>query len=106
MSPELIEVARQLPVVAIFIFFVIYWSGKTAESQDKRDLANQNSQDKRDELMRNFWKEQQEQLRRVLDDVCARLSDLNQMMDSHDQKTDQAIAVMKERTRPARKAKE
>ena len=56
--------------------------------------------------MRNFWKEQQDQLRRVLDDVCARLSDLNQMMDSHDQKTDQAIAVMKERTRPARKAKE
>lgn len=84
MEPGWTEILRQLPVVGTFIIFILVWTDRVNKAQSQRDAE-----------MREFWKAQQ-------DRMVEALTSLLSVLETHDRKTDQAIATMKERTRPRR----
>jgi hypothetical protein len=86
MTPEVIQLLIQLPVVGIFAIFVWKWSGK-----------NQAAQDARDKLMQEFWKEQRESDRGILERLVLSVDGLCDKFGKHDQKTEAALAVLKDR---------
>lgn len=94
MSPELIALLSQVPLVGIFIWFVLEWSKRTQLSMEKRD-----------EQMRDFLDAQRKQDREVLEKLTAQIDKTTTMLESHDKKTDNAITRMEERTRPRGKQK-
>lgn len=71
MSPELINILIQLPIVAVFVWY----------------------SDRKDKQFQAFLAEQRKE-------YVAALERLTHTLDEHDDKTDRAIARMEERTRP------
>jgi len=90
MPTELFGILTQIPIVGVFIWFVLEWSRR-----------NQASMDERDGRMQAFLREQREHDRIILQELISILRD-------HDRKTDDAITRMEERTRPrnSRRGKE
>lgn len=94
MTPELITLLAQVPLVGVFIWFVLEWSKRTQISMENRD-----------EQMRDFLSEQRKQDRDVLSRLIGQMDQVTTLLESHDKKTDIAVAKMEERTRPIKKSK-
>lgn len=95
MNPELIGLLSQIPLVGIFIWFVLEWTKRTSANQEKRD-----------EQMRKFLDEQRTQDREILSRLINQLDKIVSLLENHDTKTDIAVAKMEERTRPRKTRKE
>lgn len=95
MNPELIGLLSQIPLVGIFIWFVLEWTKRTSANQDKRD-----------EQMRKFLEEQRSQDREILSRLIGQLDCIVSLLEKHDTKTDVAVAKMEERTKTRRSRKE
>ena len=86
MTPEVVQLLIQLPVVGIFAWFVWAWSRKNQEAQEARD-----------KLMQEFWKEQRESDRGILERLVLSVDGLCDKFGEHDQKTASALAVLRDR---------
>lgn len=83
MSPDIVQVLIQLPIVLAFIYYTQYMN-----KQFQAFLATQREED-----------------RKILDRLASQLERTEQMLNEHDKKTDMAITKMDERTRPTRAKK-
>lgn len=92
---QILSLFVQVPLVGIFVVFVIYWSREMARSQADRD-----------EQMRNFFSEQRKADRDLMADLCASVKSLAEQFGKHDSKMAKAIAKMEERTRSKPKEEE
>jgi len=86
MTPEVVQLLIQLPIVGIFAWFVWAWSKKNQEGQEARD-----------KLMQEFWKEQRESDRGILERLVLSVDGLCDKFGEHDQKTASALAVLRDR---------
>ena len=94
MTPEMWALFAQVPVAGIFAVFVWKWSEK-----------NQKAQDERDKLMQEFWKEQRESDRGIMERLVLSVDGLCDKFGKHDQKTEAALAVLKDRETQKRNPK-
>ena len=94
MTPEVVQLLIQLPVVGIFAWFVWAWSRKNQEAQEARD-----------KLMQEFWKEQRESDRGIMERLVLSVDGLCDKFGTHDQKTEAALAVLKDRETQKRNPK-
>jgi len=78
----------QTGALGVFVWFVLTWSDRMAKSQSERDAA-----------MRKFWDDQRSKDQKILADLTASVRTLADLLNTHDKKTDIAIAHMEERTR-------
>ena len=84
------ELGAQLPIVAIVLVFVVYWSDRMDKAQKERDAA-----------MRSFFEEQRKSDREILARLVTVVEQVEANITEHDRKTDTAIATMIERTQRA-----
>ncbi len=78
----IVQLLIQIPLVGIFVWFV---------------LQRDNQQAERDKEMRDFLRDQREEDHRVMVKIA-------ELLEVHDKKTDQAVLLMQERTRPRKAA--
>jgi hypothetical protein len=95
MSPEIITLLLQTPLVGIFVFFVIY-----TRSEDRKERAeNRKVRAENDERWRNFLREQREGFEKVINYNTESLKLVVEKVEIHDRSVNEAIAVMKDRTK-------
>lgn len=88
--PEILTSAlAQVPIVAIFIWFVIYWTDRIEVKAKERDAAQ-----------REFWKEQREDDREAMKEISDAIKCLELRVRNHADSTDRNMAIMEERTKP------
>lgn len=92
LSPEISSLLAQVPVVGIFVLFVLILNDRNNKAIERRDA-----------LMRDFLAEQRKQDREIISSLTLAIKEIHAALNSHDDKTDQAIATMKERTGGSRR---
>lgn len=102
MPSEYTEIFTQLPIVGIFVIFVLIWTDRMQKALDKRDtdmkdyFSNLREQDK---LMRD-------QDRTVLTKMVDNMESLITSLGEHDKKAATALEILKVKTPARRRANE
>jgi hypothetical protein len=103
MPPEIWSVLTQIPIVGVFIWFVLEWSRRNQAGMDKRDEA----MEKRDEAMRRFLDQQRAQDRSVMVELVQEIREIGKSLERHDRRAENGIRDIMDQTKPrSRKKKE
>ena len=99
MDAILQELVRQLPIVAVFLVAGWYGLNQFFKFIEKRDLQWQDFLDKQQAQSDKRLEDRDEQMTALV----RAIKELNDTVQTHDQRVTQGMAIMQERTRPRTK---